>query len=156
MKPLSWGSVVLSLAIIVYLAPSNAFPGSFTDGHIVISQGDSGKGGPYINVTIENVEADRYDVTRGDTVLFKVTLHNRGELGESSVTMYAIAGKKVLSSKLVSLDSWDVRDRMVVDFPWNTADSPPGTYRVTIDFPLSGDADEFDNRYRLSRNITIR
>jgi hypothetical protein len=156
MKLFSRGGVVLSVAAMVYLAPSIAFPGSFIGGDIVLSQADSGKGGPYINVTIENVEADRYDVARGETVLFRVPLHNRGELGEGSVTMYALAGGKVLSSKLVSLDSWDVWDRMVVDFHWNTADNPPGIYRVTVDFPLSGDADEFDNRYRLSRDITIR
>lgn len=156
MHSLSWERVVLFVSAIVLLAASDAFPGSSMERHTILSQSDTGKGGPYINVTIEDVEADRYDIARGETVLFRVTLHNRGELGEGTVTMYALAGREVLTSGLVRLDSWDVRSRKVIEFPWNTANSAPGTYRVTIDLPLSGDADEFDNRYRLSKDITIR
>jgi hypothetical protein len=126
------------------------------DRHIQVAQSETGNGGVYINISIENVEVDRTEASRGDEINFKITLHNMGEEGERRAVIRATSRRKVLVEKIVDLDYWDVKDKIVVMLTWDTSGNEAGRYRVKIELPIFGDANDFDNVYRMKDEIVIR
>lgn len=144
----------LLLSLIIFRAHP-LYAGPPHDNFITVS-GFEGGGGIYINISIESVVPSNYEVNRGEAVIFTVSLRNRGEDVEKYIILRALSKKRVLAEKVVNLYSWNVKDMMVVAFTWDTSDNPPGNYPVTIEAPIFGDSDDFDNFYKLTRAIVIR
>lgn len=115
-----------------------------------------GGGDLYINLAVESVEVNTGKEKRGDTIDFIVTLHNKGEEIARPVTVRALSGKRVLGEVVVSRYDWNVKNRMVVKVDWDTSGFEPGEYPVKVEAPLFGDADDFDNVYKLPSNIVLK
>lgn len=144
------------LALLCFLIVFQA-PYLYGDPDYIRVSSLEGGGGIYLNISIENVEPSKYEVNRGETVTFTVSLRNRGEDAENHIILRALSSKKeVLAEKVVRLYSWSVKNTMVEALTWDTSVNPPGTYSVTIEAPIFGDADDFDNFYTLPRAIIVK
>jgi len=154
----SLGKIALPLvaAAILIVPTYSSTAGTLIDRHIQVAQSETGNSGVYINIAIENVEVDRTEASRGDKINFKITLHNMGEEGERRAVIRATSRRKVLVEKIVDLDYWDVKDKNVVMMTRDTSGNEAGRYRVKIEPPIFGDANDFDNVYRLKGEIVIR
>ncbi|MDH3259122.1 MAG: hypothetical protein OEM19_06635 [Deltaproteobacteria bacterium] len=125
--------------------------------YIIASNGGDIQGqGVYIDITIEDVSVQAFEVSRGEKVIFTVTLKNRGEITEDYITLRLYSGKRLLTEKVVFPDRWDVKDMAKFDFLWDTKDVAPGSYPVLVEAFMFSDQDAWDNRYEIPQKILVR
>jgi hypothetical protein len=146
------------LRIIVYTSLLMSFTiGKSPAEYLIASNGGDVQGqGVYIDITIEDVAVQAYEVTRGEKVTFTVTLRNRGEITEDYISFRLYSGKRLLTEKTVYPDSWDVKDMATFDFVWDTRDISPGSYPVLVEAFMFSDQDAWDNRYEIPQKMIVR
>ena len=110
----------------------------------------------YIDIAVEKVKVEKWVYDRGSKIPFYVTIWNRGEFSEHTVIARVLSGKRKLVDKLVRIDDWDVKDRKEVTLTWDTRNTIPGAYPITVEASLDEDVDDFDNELTLEKPIIIR
>lgn len=146
--------VVFFTILILACDVSTAFSDSLSGG--LAFRGRRFRDDVYINLAVDSVSADTREVARGGKITFEVTLHNKGETIRGPLMVRALSGRKTLASKMISDFSWNVKDKMVVTFIWDTAQFEPGSYPIKVEAPLFEDQDSFDNELKLEYEIVIR
>jgi len=110
----------------------------------------------YIDIAVEKVKVDKWEYESGSKVVFHVTIWNRGEFSEHNIILRALTRNVTLVDKLVRIDDWDVKDRKEVTLTWDTRNTIPGAYPITVEASLDEDVDDFDNEMSLEKPIIIR
>jgi hypothetical protein len=110
----------------------------------------------YIDIAVEKVKVNKWEYERGSKVAFYVIIWNRGEFSEHTLILRVLSRNRTLADKLIRIDDWDVNDRKEVILTWDTNNSIPGEYPITIEASLNEDVDDFDNELPLKRPIIIR
>lgn len=146
--------VVFFTILILACDVSTAFSGSLSE-HLAF-RGRRFRDDVYINLAVDSVSVDKWEVARGDKITFEVTLHDKGEVIQGPVIVRVLSGRKTLASKNISDFYWDVKDKMAVTIVWDTAQFEPGSYPVKVEAPLFEDQDSFDNELKLEYEIVIR
>ncbi len=122
----------------------------------LFAESEAGGQGAYIDLSIEKVTVEKYEVPRGEKVEFSIALHNRGELGFYDLTLRILLNDRVYLDTFISGDEWDRWDKRVEHLLLDTRNIPPGSYRVTVEVPVPGDSDDGDNSFTLDEPIIIK
>jgi len=82
----------------------------------------------------------------GDTIRFEMTLQDRGDPANMTITIEILANGKRVADKLFKF-GWSTEPMKVYreTFEWNTKGVPPGEYRIKGEAFVWGDSNEFDN-----------
>lgn len=144
--------------IVIFALLLAGFPVDTTHAKFMfVSNGGDVQGqGVYIDITIEDVSVNTFEVSRGDQVVFTVTLKNRGEVVEDYIMLRLYSGKRLLAEKIIFPDRWDVKNMAKFDFVWDTKDVETGSYPVRVEAFMLSDQDEWDNRYEIPKKIAVR
>jgi hypothetical protein len=135
--------MVLSLAVLLAGAERGEAGRRFL--RIDTENGDNGDA-PYVNLIVREVRVTPIVAHVGDTIRLEMTLEDRGDPVDMTITIEILANGKEVASKLFTFGWSSEPGKMYREtFQWHTKGVPPGEYRIRGEAFVWGDSYEFDN-----------
>jgi hypothetical protein len=94
-------------------------------------RGEARRGGLNVDLSVREVRVTQIVAHVGDTIRFEMTLQDRGDPANMTITIEILANGKGVASKLFKF-GWSTEPGKVYreTFEWNNKGVPPGEYRI--------------------------